>query len=92
MKNIQEKSLKKAITMPLQEFKLLTLELTDENVEFILDGDGSYFTYTEKGEENEKYLNLDYTNILSEYFDTTVTSVHCDGMDFDYPLVWIVYK
>jgi hypothetical protein len=79
--------------IPLNEFQLLILDLTDglKCAEYDANDNCLYFDDTVKAEEIGKYWN-EYviTETLSKYFDCNITSVHTD--DNGEIMVWICYK
>ena len=89
MTNVRKEQLKTCITMDGWEFQELIQTLfKKENdtlyVELTMDGIEIYY-------ENEELPTEDILQGLAEYFEVNeVTSYHIDN--YDYPLIWIVYK
>lgn len=75
--------------MKYDEYKKLILELTDDLVSVEYE-DGLYYDDTDKANETDTHYNENITDLLSEYFNVNVTSVHADGCE--YLGVWICYK
>lgn len=79
--------------IPLNEFQLLILDLTDglKCAEYDANDNCLYFDDTVKAEETGEYWN-EYvlTDTLSKYFNINVTSVHTD--DNGEIMVWVCYK
>lgn len=79
--------------IPLNEFQMLILDLTDglKCAEYDANDNCLYFDDTVKAEEIGEYWN-EYilTETLSKYFDINITSVHTD--DNGEIMVWICYK
>jgi hypothetical protein len=79
--------------IPLNEFQLLILDLTDglKCAEYDANDNCLYFDDTIKAEETGEYWN-EYvlTDTLSKYFNINVTSVHTE--DNGEIMVWVRYK
>ena len=79
--------------IPLNEFQMLVLDLTDglKCAEYDVNDNCLYFDDTVKADETGEYWN-EYvlTNTLSKYFNINITSVHTD--DNGEIMVWICYK
>jgi hypothetical protein len=79
--------------IPLNEFQMLVLDLTDglKCAEYDVNDNCLYLDDTVKADETGEYWN-EYvlTNTLSKYFNINITSVHTD--DNGEIMVWISYK
>ena len=99
MKNTEKYTLKKAIFLLEDDFKQLVSEASGGK--FTAEIDEDYRTidiritnnetetigYQTDGEESNEYCAL--LKMLSQHFDTKVTSIHLDN--FDTTGIWIVY-
>lgn len=92
MKNTEKVSFKTSMFMTFDDYRDLISELSDGLKEVAWDtSDGLYYEDSQKAIDTDNYLEeLNVEKMLSEYFDTEVTSVHCD--DCEFVGVWIVYK
>ena len=95
VKNVKDTQLKKCIFLTLNEYRELILELS-LGLKDVKYEEGIYYEDTAKAYIDDVYLE-DITDegsgineVLSEYFNVEVTSVHTD--DCDVVGVWICYK
>lgn len=96
MKNADNFLKKTCIAMDFEDYEHIIEKLTDNRVTAEVDyQEGKiYYVPTEEAED-DGVDDVDITDeqinqMLSDYFDVNVTSVHSDG--FDLPYAWIVYK
>lgn len=96
MKNAENFLKRTCIALDMEDYAHIIEKLTDNRVTAEVDYQEGriYYNPTEEAEnDGVDYVEItdeQVNNMLSEYFDVKVTSVHADG--FDTPYAWIVYK
>lgn len=87
MRNITQYQLTRCIYMQLEDFEDLVQTVTNGQQKVVYDDDGLRYETTEPIETSQ---SKSITELLSDYFDITVTSIHSDHDE--YRGIWICYK
>lgn len=93
MRNAENFLKRTCIALDMEDYANLIEKLTNNKVTAEVEYQEGIINYvpTEEAEYDDVNItNDDINNMLSEYFDVKVSSVHADG--FDLPYAWIVYK
>lgn len=90
MKNTKQNQLKKCICVSLDEFDKIIRTIFNEKAHVTCDYEGLSIDYAD---DTDGLFTDDHDVLaaLSEYFDTDVTSYHCDNCELNIG-VWICYK
>ena len=86
MTNVRPNQLKKCIFTDVEELQAILSAIYEEDIDVHISLDGLWY----ESKSDLDIGNDDVCQVLSEYYDVQVTSIHID--DCDYVGVWIVYK